>query len=148
MPERHLCISEVAVLQKFLPSSWVFVWRIQTCLQWHAIVISWLLNQQVVLHHLFCHKVWQEALVLIQANLLIVDLFPSHLLKPQDDACDGVVVGCCKDLLAVEASGFFNAGFTNLPRIVFSIPAPCKKGQSNAHPCPRPCRREGTSPPC
>jgi hypothetical protein len=41
-------------------------------------VISWALDKQVILQHLFCHEVWQEALIKFIGHLHVIFLFASN----------------------------------------------------------------------
>jgi len=72
----------------------------------------------MVLQHLYSHKVRQEALILIRAHLLEVELFPSNLLKLRYDACDRVVIGRCENSFAAVRFRLFQSGLDEFSYIL------------------------------
>jgi hypothetical protein len=63
-----------------------------TLLKIRAIVVSWVVNELVVLKHLLCHVLWQKAHVLLRRNLRIVCLLAGGRFQARPDLLGCVIV--------------------------------------------------------
>lgn len=104
----------VALGEELLESSRLLIQKIKALLQAGSVVVSGLLNKEVVLQHLLGYRRREERLVLVCGYLYEGGLLSGDFLELGDDAFGRVVVRRGKNLLAVEGGRVLDRGLDEL----------------------------------
>jgi len=91
-PSRQARSESAALLDELLPAYELVLNDVMALLEIRTIIVSWLVNELMVLEHLLRNKLWQEAFVLLSSDLCKIRLLASGCLQARSNLLGRVVV--------------------------------------------------------